>query len=87
MHLPDFGRRPSEFEVVFTTGRPELDMIKNVDWNGAILCDLHCWRACQPNEFINNLLYNTAFRDYIEYHTGSSADQWYNSINRSAEEV
>ena len=74
MYLFNLGEKATKYEVIFTTGRPEIDALNNSDWRGAVLSDLYYWRAQQPNRFMDNLLHNTGSRDYIQYYTGSSGD-------------
>ena len=86
-YLFNLGEKATKYEVLFTTGRPEIDAINNVDWRGAVLSDLYYWRAQQPKRFMDNLLHNTGFRDYIQNHTGSSGDDWYEFVKPSSEDI
>lgn len=75
-YLPDF-------EIVFTCGKPEIAELNGESGHGAILCYLFMWRMKRPIKFTGNLQYETRFGNMIEYYAGSTADDWYDFINRA----
>ena len=82
-YLPSFRSKMLSFEIVFTWRRPEIPELNGESWHGAVLCYLFLWRHHRPNKFIESRLHDTRFRRYIEHHVGSSADDWYQFVNRA----
>ncbi|CAF9927628.1 hypothetical protein IMSHALPRED_007257 [Imshaugia aleurites] len=73
-------------ELLYNWTVPYNEQIKNVDRAGSVIASLYMWRAIKPEPLMQNLINNTRFRTFIDAWTGSSGDDWYQSVLRAQRE-
>lgn len=83
--MTGFRHNGEKFQVIYIY-YPQIyqpESLKGEDQRGAVVCGLFKWRDHRPELFIENLVSNEHFREFVQNATGSSADVWYEWMNRS----
>ena len=79
--LNNQGTQPN-FQLLFTTGFPDVAAIRGEDHRGAVLASLYMWRKLKHPLLIENLFNNSRFRTFVEDYTRAKADDWYRFVVR-----